>query len=110
MGVSVCACVTVASGVYCSHCLGGAALAEYTLSEASEPRKADCLGGAVLTCTRNSPVVFFNVLVMGVTVCTCVMKQPDGVVCTVCSRVATETALAQYMLRRLVTRLQETSL
>ena len=47
---------------------------------------------------------------MGVTVCTCVMKQPDGVVCTVCSRVATETALAQYMLRRLVSLVQETAL
>ena len=82
----------------------------YTPSEASEPKKADCLGGAVFTCARNSPVVFLNVLFMGVTVCTCVMKQPDGAVRTVCSRVATETALAQYMLRRLVTHLQETAL
>ena len=85
-------------------------MAEYTQSEASEPRKADCLGGAVFTCARNSPIVLFGVLVMGVTVCTCMMKQPDGVVCTVCSRVATETALAQYMLRRLVSLVQETAL
>ena len=54
--------------------------------------------------------MLFGVLVMGVTVCTCVMKQPDGVVCTVCSRVATEKALAQYMLRRLVSLVQETAL
>ena len=81
----------------------------YTPSEAREPKIADCPGGAVLTCARNSPIVLFDVLVMGVTVCTCVMKQPGGVVCTVCSRVATETALAQYMLRRLVTCLQETA-
>ena len=85
-------------------------MAEYTLSEAMEPKIADCLGGTVFTCARNSPVVFLNVLFMGVTVCTCVMKQPDGVVCTVCSRVATETALAQYMLRRLVSLVQETAL
>ena len=53
--------------------------------------------------------MLFDVLFMGVTVCTCVMKQPGGVVCTVYSRVVTETALAQYMLRRLVARLQETA-
>ena len=75
-----------------------------------EPKIVDCLGGAVFTCARNSPIVLFGVLVMGVTVCTCVMKQPDGVVCTVCSRVATEKALAQYMLRRLVSLVQETAL
>ena len=39
----------------------------YTSSEASEPRIADCLGGAVFTCARNSPVVLFGVLFMGVT-------------------------------------------
>ena len=54
--------------------------------------------------------MFFNVLVMGVTVCTRVMNSRVRVVCTVCSRVATDTALAQYTLRRLVTRLQETAL
>ena len=75
-----------------------------------EPKIVDCLGGAVFTCARNSPIVLIDVLFMGVTVGTCVMKQPDGVVCTVCSRVATETALAQYMLRRLVTCVQETAL
>ena len=74
-----------------------------------KPKIADCLGGTVFTCARNSPIVLFDVLFMGVTVCTCVMKQPGGVVCTVYSRVVTETALAQYMLRRLVARLQETA-
>ena len=54
--------------------------------------------------------MFFNVLVMGVTVCTCVMYSRARQVCTVCSCVATEKALAQYMLQRLVTRLQETAL
>jgi hypothetical protein len=75
-----------------------------------KPKRADCLGGAIFTCARNSPIVLFDVLVMGVTVCTRVMKQPGVVVCTVCSRVATETALAQYMLRRLVSLVQETAL
>ena len=49
----------------------GAVLAEYTLSEATEPKKADYLGGAVFICARNSPIVFSNVLFMGVTVCAC---------------------------------------
>ena len=82
----------------------------YTPSEASEPKLANCLGGAVFTCARNSPVVFFNVLLMGVTVCTCVMYSRARQVCTVCSRVATETALVQYMLRRLVSLVQDTAL
>ena len=70
-------------------CLEGAVLAEYKLSEATEPKKADCLGGAVFTCSRNSPVVFLNVLFMGVTVWTCVTMRLVG---TVCGRVPTEIA------------------
>ena len=104
MGVSVCACVT--SGVWCIPSV----VDWYVPSEASESKIADCPGRAVFTCARNSPVVFFNVLFMGVTVCTCVMYSRARQVCTVCSLVATETALAQYMLRRLVTHLQETAL
>ena len=80
MGVTVCACVTVAFGVCCQPlCLGGTALAEYTPSEASEPKIADCLGGAVFACARNSPIVFPSVLFMGVTVCKCLIMP----VCTV---------------------------
>ena len=55
-------------------------MAEYTLSEAMEPKIADCLGGTVFTCARNSLVVVIGVFFMGVTVCACVIMRR---VCTV---------------------------
>ena len=59
-----CVCLRMCdSGVWCI----ASTVDWYTSAEASELRIADCLCGVVFTCARNSPVVLFGVLVMGVT-------------------------------------------
>ena len=72
-----CVCLRMCdSGVWCIPSV----VDWYTPSEASESKIADCPGWAVFTCARNSPIVLFDVLFKGVTVCAWVIMRR---VCTV---------------------------